>query len=84
MAFVEDYLDAKKAYEQARSALLTQFRWEIQRIRDEHHSSDAQIRDWLRPQRLPEDICDELCATTSGTSATRQCGSKGNEDAITS
>jgi hypothetical protein len=50
----------------ARSALLTQFRWEIQRIRDEHHYSDAQIRDWLRPQRLPEDICAELCATPSG------------------
>ena len=66
MAFVEDDLDATKAYEQARSALLTQFRWEIQRIRDEHHYSDAQIRDWLRPQRLPEDICAELCATPSG------------------
>jgi hypothetical protein len=26
MAFVDDYIDAKKAYEQARSALLTQFR----------------------------------------------------------
>ena len=66
MAFVEDYLDATKAYEQARSALLTQCRWEIQRSRDQHHSSDAQIRDWLRTQRLPEDICDELCVTTSG------------------
>ena len=66
ISFVNDYLGAKKAYEQARSALLTQFRWEIQRIRDEHDYSDAQIRDWLRTQRLPEDICDELCATTSG------------------
>ena len=66
MAFVEDSLDATKAYEQARSALLTQCRWEIQRSRDQHHSSDAQIRDWLRTQRLPEDICDELCVTPSG------------------
>ena len=66
MAFVEDSLDATKAYEQARRALLTQLRWESQRSRDAHHSSDAQIRDWLRPQRLPEDICDALCATPSG------------------
>ena len=31
MAFVEDSLAATKAYEQARRALLTQLRWELQR-----------------------------------------------------